>query len=1158
MNRAFRLCFLLILLFSPLATSAQKNIQFFRPAPQVGDMRRIWSVVQDKEDIYIAGAAFHSNYNNWYAPYIIKTDTSGKIIWNYTLNKETDLDTTYTFGGNPLASYDIAKMFTDGDLVFVMLKSFYSYAVLAINAKTGNLVWRKLYLSYSLNFFIRDATLTSIMLCNDLSYELINKKDGKTTFQKAIPKTALISFDTDGTTYFNRGDSILQYSSPTLETLVWKKEVITTRSDPAVVIDIIPQNDGYIYYYGKHGNKSYIFCGRLKKSDGSISWLQQPYSGDMPLFDLKDGPSSIRIKDDFIYITAEHLYIGPKSAFHALKIKRSDGTLMWNKMYNASGKPESIYGKYSGLNSSDVDASGNLFAAGYQNESKDFWGEGQWAVVKLDANGNFIYHAVVKDGSNVEGDDSGHYTFVFNNRVYHVGVLNSDGSTVPYIVSTDTSGVYLPIMKSIPVSYQEPGSVRGIATLSAAKYVIYRQSDRTGLLELRNSSDHSLIWSKKISVGGFYKADRLSVSKENEIAVTAFLHGPRGTDLGAWEGGSFDYATRPDSIIYIKFDSAGNQLKYKKSYVGELVGMRSVQLLSANKSASAYIFSAKFPLDWGRFSDHSYSMMNLDKSDGKRAFLGGGGGVYRPYAGSKKILLPYLRDSTILGYSNMWYSSASVRKMTIFMSSYLYGDPNSEFPDGGNYGFERRLNRSAAEFKNLSPFDSTTMLILAADLTSGNDQIIRYNIQKDSIVWTHTTAAGIELHNASSYNKSTYYIGNKSRSLIVHKLDNTTGDILWERMLTPPGPDQYYVPVDEQINKQLQHYTVCGYIADSSYPVISQIPFYVTYDAMGNIVEQWSEIPQHIVMSQLNTIAVTQYGQTLIGGALYTLAEGKAGVLITTGDAIPSVQTEARQACPGSSISLPADSSGQSYQWQQDKGFGYEDLEDGIGISGTHSASLRLLNISSSSNGYIYRCLVDGKSNKQYLLETGSFPPSIAIEGDTLINAGAATRLTAVVKYVGDQPSYLWEDSTAVHTWAVISGATSNTLNYKPGSMKTKVRCTVTSSMICAGVNKAMSEVFRVSIDPVTAIDPDPTQDYGIHFYPNPVTSTLTIDSMATSDQWKTVDVWQLNGKMVHTQSVSNQIKISIPAKNWAPGIYVFVLRNSRGTTARFKFVKLK
>ena len=75
------------------------------------------------------------------------------------------------------------------------------------------------------------------------------------------------------------------------------------------------------------------------------------------------------------------------------------------------------------------------------------------------------------------------------------------------------------------------------------------------------------------------------------------------------------------------------------------------------------------------------------------------------------------------------------------------------------------------------------------------------------------------------------------------------------------------------------------------------------------------------------------------------------------------------QLCPFANTSLPAGKTGTIYQWQVDKGTGFEPLGDTGIYSGTNTNALALTAVPSNYHSYIYRCVVDGQFSDNHILK---------------------------------------------------------------------------------------------------------------------------------------------------------------------------------------------
>jgi hypothetical protein len=182
--------------------------------------------------------------------------------------------------------------------------------------------------------------------------------------------------------------------------------------------------------------------------------------------------------------------------------------------------------------------------------------------------------------------------------------------------------------------------------------------------------------------------------------------------------------------------------------------------------------------------------------------------------------------------------------------------------------------------------------------------------------------------------------------------------------------------------------------------------------------------------------------------------------------------------------------------------------------------------------------------------------PSVSITGSTTVNKGQTTRLQAAAVNGGTSPGYQWQDSTGTHTWTAISAATTATLVYTPVTTGDKVRCQLTSNAPCVTTPTVVSAPMIFTVNVATAIAPV-SLNGDLQIYPNPAINILVLDSLKLSDVWKTVEITDMNGRSIMTQSISNQTKVELWIASLNKGMYVAVLRRKNGEAFYYKFVKM-
>jgi hypothetical protein len=472
----------------------------------------------------------------------------------------------------------------------------------------------------------------------------------------------------------------------------------------------------------------------------------------------------------------------------------------------------------------------------------------------------------------------GVYTFVFNNRVFYVGELQKRqvppaamtnfGYSNIFLVASDTSGNFNPYRKKkIVAFFQYFSRVAAIKKYSVSKFLVYKQVGPVAKVEMWNSTDRSLLWSTTISRAHFTSADRLCVTTDGKIAITAFGHLP--TSL------QYDYKKKPDSIYFLKLDSLGKLKEAKDYYIGNQEEFASIQLFAAKDTNTVLVYTQK-----DRYNNSpSMHFFNVDKAITPIGdFSDYVGAVYTPIPAKQQFLLPITNDTVLSVYNRLPYSSGTALRFQKYkLRSTAYG--SSTEPVGLNF-----LTFDIRYIYNLAPCDSNSILFMGKT-TVGNAVIARYNFKTNTISWTNTEIPDYAIQAATCSDKHVYWMGLKNNNLVVRQSTINSGTKNWEYVL-PAGNQKYFVPVEQKLNVQKNLYTVSGYIVDSGATTTYRSVFYLAIDSVGTLKTFWTGISDYNMENSLSEIEVTQYGQTLIGGALYKVPYGRSGVFIEADSAL--------------------------------------------------------------------------------------------------------------------------------------------------------------------------------------------------------------------------------------------------------------------------------
>lgn len=184
--------------------------------------------------------------------------------------------------------------------------------------------------------------------------------------------------------------------------------------------------------------------------------------------------------------------------------------------------------------------------------------------------------------------------------------------------------------------------------------------------------------------------------------------------------------------------------------------------------------------------------------------------------------------------------------------------------------------------------------------------------------------------------------------------------------------------------------------------------------------------------------------------------------------------------------------------------------------------------------------------------------PALNISGNTTVSAGYSTLLTATPNNGGTLPGYHWQDSTRSHTWQNITGSINKTVSYTPDTTGIKVRCILSSSVTCALPAIVISNSLTFTVKVVTTgINDLIDQSAQVQVYPNPVTTSIVVDSLLAADNWYTVEIVNIYGqKVVQPRFIQNRTQVSIPVMQLNKGLYILILRKKNGILTSRTFIK--
>jgi hypothetical protein len=898
--------FSLLLLFAIghcIFSSAQPALHFFSDTSQIGAHNHAYATARENEFIYVGGQSFDYAYT----PSVVKMDTAGNTLWTYTLNKE--IDEQYPNGGTAYAKGMIRKILVDETGVYAHFgrTTYESNEIWKLDKMTGNIIWKRTVL-VPISMAIANSNELAITYNNTgFEYDLINKATGKLVLTRFLgpvinnPDHTSLAFDTDGTAYISRDDTITKYSSANLNTVVWRKQVIEEGYVTSIAL-----KDTSIYYFG---NRVLIFshqfiAGRAGKSTGNITWLCKPNPNS---YFLDEIVTSTQITNDYVYASSVHTLIGSIfTGYHIWKVNRHTGEYIWDKTFHplwgsGHGDPGS---PYAGGLSLDIDPNGNIYVTGYENESTNSTSE--WGICKFNSNGNLVYHQRIFDGAPFNSNHTqGVLAFFYNNHMYYLGDLqksSASAETYIYLLATDTGSVFAPYrFKRTTAAWQETSAVKKILPFSANKYVVFSQLGAGIRIEMKSARNGDVVWQKDIRRGAYLTADKMVITADQKILMSWLKH-PR------YEM-AFDYKNQPDSIYFIKMDSLGTITFDKGHASSAMVHFNPLQFYASGDSNNVYVYAMKDAYN----NENSIHFFNIDKSTQPLGtFSNYIASFLPPLQGRQDLVIQKTRDTAI------HFSGGTYRE---YKFDQAYGTTSGWFP------VVAKSTGQSVSVQNVTRLNTSVIFSGKRSNAPNNYQISRYMPGQTGVLWNVTRSTRQTVEGISASDNSVYWTGKDSNNLILGRLDSTNGSTRWEKVIAPIAANQFYIPLDQQYNPVRNEYTICGFIEDRTNITYTQQAFYITTDTLGNIVRQWSQSGDYNKNNQLNTIAISPMGQTLIGGALYKIPYGRSAVLIeadtvakviVTPETLSISASPSSNVCNGDTVTLTASSPGCvdcTYQW---------------------------------------------------------------------------------------------------------------------------------------------------------------------------------------------------------------------------------------------------
>jgi hypothetical protein len=1115
----------------------------------------IRSGLADGRYMYLGGASF-SELNP--LPTITKMDTSGVVVWT-----AIDHDNYGRFGsyfGFENSKATCSNLVKSGSRIYAIASghsqvqpNVYLDEVWCVSDSGGTLIW-KLSINNERIMRLVDYSSTELLVMtgyNTIAYHVVNKATGKVVFTKpfnifGVPSSGIpnLYVDRDKNVLISWYDSCRKYRDNRLNQLLWISNVPNGGSFRP--IEKVVQDSGRYIIMGRN------YIRAVDSATGSTIWFK-PIQVGFILGTQSGGdgdPRDFILKDSILHVTWTSPFVGGvdlKRGFTLTRINTYNGYVRYNVAHDFNGIPaDPVPNLNDDLDwpvSMCMDENKNIYITGSYDRAPGMESPGNWGIMKISyQTGVKIFESTITEDSTRRMERSqGRFISYFNGRIYTAGNLQKKESNLyakPILASFDTTAAYSEKYRvGISYAFRYASALVGATPFSTSKMILLKKLGRSAVIEMRGGNNQP-VWSRTFnSAGKFMVPQNIRNLADTGIAASFILYRQDTSNKVV--------PKEPDSLVFVRLDTLGN------------VKFRHQVLINTN--------------------DTFTSVQAYHDKNNRSNF------VIRRKTGSITSFLMYTLNSTFPNLGGIGSLEAvETDPLTIRINPVQqFNGDTAAVHQAGNGGLARAWLFSATQsaigfnfygFRPLRHFDKVysslaiapaTFLVMGRD-SSGQTRTSRYDYRlANPLVWTYAPGINGNMYNADTsatalYVVSKHFTGNK---LAVTKLNRQTGIAAWTVEKTP-GTGKGYMPTDftyEPINRQI---IVGGWLSDSAVANIKSSYFYLVLDSNGNIIKDIIRDGQGASGTKINTTWAMQNGTLAYGGALSTSEWGMAGFYNSEcigNNVVPAVSITASNttACASTPITFTANTinggATPSYQWQVN-GINTGD-NSGIFIATLNNNDQVKVILTSNAN-----CLQTPNATSNIITVTiqPRLTPAVTIAGNTTVNSGQATLITATPLSTGANPIYQWQDSTTTHNWQNIAGATGITINHTPVATGDKLRFLVTSTDNCVHPANATSNVLAFTVTVVTAINPVPSSQYGIKYYPNPVKDYLVLDSLKLTDQWQTLEIKAMDGKQsLLTVSVQNKTRIQFSTAALPKGVYLAVLKRKNGGTVYIEFVKL-